>query len=75
MKTSTKSISLPIKFNQLVELVKQLPFEEKVKLWKVIRKETKTNIENDKVFTHFANEKALAKDWLSPVEDDAWKNL
>jgi hypothetical protein len=75
MKTSTKSISLPIKFNQLVELVKQLPFEEKVKLWKVIRKETKTNIENDKVFTHFASEKALAKDWLSPFEDEAWKNL
>jgi hypothetical protein len=75
MKTSTKSISLSIKFNQLVELVKQLPYEEKVKLWKVIRRETKTNMENDKVFTHFASEKALAKDWLSPVEDEAWKNL
>jgi hypothetical protein len=57
MKTSTKSISLSIKFNQLVELVKQLPYEEKVKLGEVIRKETKTNIENDKVFTHFASEK------------------
>ena len=44
MKTSTKNISLPINFKQVVELVKQLPFEEKVKLWKVIHKETKTNI-------------------------------
>jgi len=75
MKSSTKSISLPINFKLVVELVKQLPFEEKVEFWKVIRKETKNNIEKDKVFTHFASEKALAKDWLSPVEVEAWKNL
>jgi len=25
--------------------------------------------------THFASEKALSKDWLSPEEDEAWKNL
>jgi len=74
MKTSTKNISLPINFKQVVELVKQLPFEEKVKLWKVIRKEANISIENDKVFTHFASEKSLASDWLSPVEE-VWKNL
>ncbi len=29
----------------------------------------------DKILTHFAIEKSLAKDWLSPEEDEAWKNL
>ena len=71
MQTSTKNISLSIKFNQVVELVKQLPYEEKVKLGEVIRKETETNIEDDKVFTHLASERSLAKDWLSSIEDEA----
>jgi hypothetical protein len=25
--------------------------------------------------THWASEYVLAKDWLTPVEDEAWKNL
>jgi len=75
MKTTSNNINLTINFNQVVELVKQLPFKEKVKLGEVIRKETRTNAGNDNLFTHFASEKSLAKDWLSPEEDDAWKNL
>lgn len=75
MRTISNSINLSVSFNQVVDLVKQLPYEEKVKLGEVIRKETKSGTPNDKVFTHFASEKALAKDWLSPVEDEAWKNL
>lgn len=75
MRTSTNSINLSLNFNQVVELVKQLPYQEKVRLGKVIRKETETNISNDKVFTHFASEPVLAKDWISTEEDEAWKNL
>lgn len=75
MKTATNSIKLSINFNQVVDLVKQLPFSEKVKLGEVIRKETRKNVSDDNVFTHFASEKSLSKDWLSPEEDDAWKNL
>jgi len=75
MKTQTNSINLSLNFNQVVELVKQLPYEEKVRLGKVIRKETEANISNDKVFTHFASETVLAKDWISTEEDEAWKNL
>ena len=30
---------------------------------------------HDPVLTHFASEKVLAKDWLSPEEDMAWENL
>lgn len=29
----------------------------------------------DKTLTHFASENSLAKDWLTPQEDIAWKNL
>jgi hypothetical protein len=30
---------------------------------------------DDKPLTHFASEKVLAKDWLSPEEDLAWQDL
>jgi hypothetical protein len=75
MRTATNNINLSVNFNQVVDLVKQLPYKEKIKLGEVIRKETKTKTSNDKVFTHFASEKVLAKEWLSPEEDEAWKNL
>ena len=75
MKTTTNSINLSLNFNQVVELVKQLPYKEKIRLADVIRKETETNIGNDKVLTHLASETVLAKDWISTEEDEAWKNL
>ena len=75
MKTAASNINLSINFGQVVDLVKQLPYKEKIKLGEVIRKETRTNIPGDKILTHFASEKTLAKDWLSVEEDEAWKNL
>lgn len=30
---------------------------------------------NKKLFTAFASEKSLAKDWLSKEDEQAWKNL
>lgn len=75
MKTVTSNTNLSVNFNQVVNLVKQLPYKEKVKLGEVIRKEIKTNIQNDKIFTHLASEKTLAKDWLLHEEDEAWKDL
>jgi hypothetical protein len=29
----------------------------------------------DKLLTHIASEKILTKDWLTPEEDEAWKDL
>ena len=71
----TSNTNLSVNFNQVVDLVKQLPYKEKVKLGEVLRRETRTDISNDKVITHLASEKVLAKDWLSHQEDEAWKNL
>ncbi len=36
---------------------------------------TKKRSIKDKVQTHLASEKSLAKDWLSKKEDDAWQSL
>ncbi|MBX2914780.1 MAG: hypothetical protein KF856_05845 [Cyclobacteriaceae bacterium] len=30
---------------------------------------------NDKLLTHLASEKVLSRDWESPEDDEAWKNL
>ncbi len=30
---------------------------------------------NSKIVTHFASQAVLAKDWLTPEEDIAWKDL
>ena len=33
------------------------------------------NGKSDKTETHFASQSVLAKDWLTPEEDNAWKDL
>lgn len=75
MKTAPNSITLSVNFNQIVDLVKQLTYKEKLKLGEVIRKETETSINSDKILTHIASEKVLGRDWLSKEEDEAWKDL
>jgi hypothetical protein len=35
----------------------------------------KRNSSNDEAKTHLASEKVLARDWDTPEEDEAWKNL
>ena len=55
-------------------LVRQLSAEEKQKLISLMQKERASSVE-EPILTHFASEKALAKDWLSPEEDEAWQDL
>jgi hypothetical protein len=69
------NINLPLDFNQVVDIIKQLPYNEKIRLREVLKKETKEEMENDNILTHLASEEILAKDWLSPEEDEAWKDL
>ena len=33
------------------------------------------NAKEEGVFTHLASENVLSRDWDSPEEDEAWKNL
>lgn len=75
MGTANLNINLPLNFNQVVDLVRQLPYSEKLKLSEMLKKETKQKPENDNILTHFASEEVLAKDWLLAEEDEAWKDL
>ncbi len=73
MKTANVNINLPLNFNQVVDIIKQLPYSEKLKLSEMLKRETKQ--EKDSVFTHLASEKVLAKDWMLKEEDEAWVDL
>lgn len=75
MEAANLNINLPLNFNQVIDLVRQLPYKEKLKLSEVLKKETKQETDNDNILTYFASEKVLAKDWLLPEEDEAWKDL
>lgn len=75
METANIKINLPLSFNQLISIIEQLPYNEKLKLSEILKSETKQKSKNDKVLTHFASEKVLANDWLLPEEDDAWIDL
>jgi hypothetical protein len=51
-----------------MELIKSLGFVKQVK-----KEETTDEIK--KPVSHLMSEKVLAKEWLTPEEDKAWKNL
>jgi len=74
-KNMDAQINITISYNQLFELVRQLPVREKQKLLTSLIKESFRKSGDDTILTHFASEKTLAKDWLSPEEDKAWKDL
>jgi len=75
MNTNIIQINEPLSFQQVVELVWQLPYLEKVKLNEMLKNETMQVSENDNILTHLASEKVLAKDWLLKDEEEAWKDL
>ncbi len=75
MEATKVNITLPLDFDQIVNLVNQLPYKEKLKLREFLKKDTRQDTIKEKIQTHFASEKALARDWLLPEEDEAWKDL
>lgn len=62
---------LPLDFNQILTLIRQLSLEEKQRLLFYLKEEQV----DENTLTHFASEKVLAEDWLSPEEDAAWADL
>nr|NQU91255.1 DUF2281 domain-containing protein [Bacteroidota bacterium] len=59
----------------MVGIIKKLPYNEQLKLGKILQKEAKQKADYDKVLTHFASESVLAQDWELPEEGEAWKDL
>jgi hypothetical protein len=68
-------LNIPISYDLLFQLVRKLSVAEKQKLLTSLIKESFSKTDDDTIFTHFASEKSLAKDWLSSEEDQAWKDL
>lgn len=71
MSTASNQLNLPLSFNQLFELVKQLPAEQKKKLIKVLQKEGLNNDipEEHKVMVRERIKNSKASDLLD------WENV
>ena len=61
---------------EINEELKQLPDDVLQEIYDFVLflKHRKTSIK-DGVSTHLASESVLAKDWNTPQEDEAWKDL
>ena len=62
---------------QILEEILKLPLKEKQQLISSLLKNQakKDDEQHDQIMTHFASEEVLARDWLTPEEDEAWKDL
>ena len=60
--------------NIIIEELKDIPDEFASEILDFI-KFKKIQRKSEKIHTHFASESSLAKDWLKPEEDEAWKGL
>ncbi len=46
-----------------------------IKVKKFIKMELQETDDENIILTHLASEHALAKDWLTQIEDEAWEDL
>ncbi|MFA6923356.1 MAG: hypothetical protein WC223_03790 [Bacteroidales bacterium] len=70
------TLNIPIEVSRIFNVLRNLPYNERKKLAnKLLRVKNIKESTRDFTFTHLASETALAKDWLKPEEDEAWKNL
>ena len=70
-----RTVVTPDKQNILIELPQNYVGKQiEIIAFRIDEANEKTAID-DKILTHFASEKVLAKDWLSQEDDIAWKNL
>ncbi len=67
--TSTMNFNLPLTFEQVAQIARQLPKPERKKLVELLQEE------EDSVQTHFASQAVLGQEWLSSEEDKAWQHL
>lgn len=74
MEATRLNFNISLEFDQIIELIRQLPKKKRSELTEFLVKENPVK-DQDVVLTHFASEAVLAKDWLSPEEDEAWKDL
>ena len=73
MSTQPQSIYLPLQYNHVLEIVRQLGLNERRNLLLYLLGLLPDK--EDLALTHLASERSLAKDWLTETEDEAWQNL
>jgi hypothetical protein len=73
MTAQIQPIYLPLQFNQILEIVKQLGTAERQKLLHFLLGSQPEK--EDPTLTNFASDQVLAKDWLTEKEDEAWQDL
>ena len=73
MTAQFQHIYLPLQFNQILDLVKQLGAVERQQLLLFLL--GRPPEQEGTTLTHFASESVLAKDWLTETEDAAWQDL
>ena len=73
MTAQFQHIYLPLQFNQILDLVKQLGAMERQQLLLFLLGHSPE--QEGATLTHFASESVLAKDWLTETEDAAWQDL
>jgi hypothetical protein len=67
------NFNVPLTFQQVAEIVRQLPKSEQRQLATFLQKEVKKD--KDFTQTHFASQAILSQDWLNPEEEKAWLHL
>lgn len=66
---------------ELIEEINKLPIESKIQIVNTIVDSLELNINNNFInlkeitLTHYASESVLAKEWLSDIEEETWKDL
>jgi hypothetical protein len=68
-------VYLPLQFNQILDIVKQLGAKERQQLLLFLLGRQPFEQDDAVLLTHFATESVLAKDWLTETEDTAWQSL
>ncbi|MBX3164140.1 MAG: DUF2281 domain-containing protein [Bacteroidetes bacterium] len=69
-----RTVLTPDKQNVSIHLPKNY-VGKKIEVIAFAIEETVQQSEKERILTHFASEKTLSKDWLTPEEDQAWKDL
>jgi len=72
MKTISNETSLSDNFHRFVKLVKQLPFQEKIKLGEVIRKET-MNIKDEDIILCQITSQQTKDEYSILIKDDDFR--
>ena len=70
-----RTLVKPDKQNISIKLPKSFIGKQVEVIAFTVEEAEKANDTDDKILTHFASEKSLAKDWLTQEEDLAWQNL